>query len=80
MNSAVATHLENMKVLTYLKYNDANGIEKQRRRQGEHDPRGGVEDAGVHEEIHAFEREQPQHHKAGQKGIIRLVVCKLLGR
>ena len=29
MHSAVATHLENMKVLTYLKYNDANGIERE---------------------------------------------------
>ena len=28
MHSAVATNLENMKVLTYLKYNDANGIER----------------------------------------------------
>lgn len=28
MHSAVATHLENMKVLTYLKYNDANGISR----------------------------------------------------
>lgn len=28
MHSAVATHLENLKVLTYLKYNDANGIER----------------------------------------------------
>ena len=28
MHSAVATHLENMNVLTYLKYNDANGIER----------------------------------------------------
>ena len=28
MHSAVATHLENMKVLTYLKFNDANGIER----------------------------------------------------
>ena len=29
MHSAVATHLENLKVLTYLKYNDANGIERE---------------------------------------------------
>lgn len=28
MHSAVATHLENLKVLTYLKYNDANGIQR----------------------------------------------------
>lgn len=28
MHSAVATHLENLKVLVYLKYNDANGIER----------------------------------------------------
>lgn len=28
MHSAVATHLENLKVLTYLKFNDANGIER----------------------------------------------------
>ena len=28
MHSAVATNLENMKVLVYLKYNDANGIER----------------------------------------------------
>lgn len=28
MHSAVATHLENMKVLTYLKYNDADGIQR----------------------------------------------------
>lgn len=28
MHSAVATHLENMNVLTYLKYNDANGIQR----------------------------------------------------
>lgn len=29
MNSAIATSLENQKVLEYLKYNDANGIERQ---------------------------------------------------
>lgn len=29
MHSAVATHLENLKVLTYLKYNDADGIERE---------------------------------------------------
>lgn len=29
MHSAVATHLENLKVLTYLKYNDANGVERE---------------------------------------------------
>lgn len=29
MHSAVATHLENLKVLVYLKYNDANGIERE---------------------------------------------------
>lgn len=29
MHSAVATNLENMKVLTYLKYNDANGMERE---------------------------------------------------
>lgn len=29
MHSAVATHLENLKVLSYLKYNDANGIERE---------------------------------------------------
>jgi hypothetical protein len=29
MHSAVATHLENLKVLTYLKYNDGNGIERE---------------------------------------------------
>ena len=29
MHSAVATHLENLKVLTYLKYNDAQGIERE---------------------------------------------------
>lgn len=28
MHSAVATHLENLKVLVYLKYNDANGMER----------------------------------------------------
>lgn len=28
MHSAVATHLENLKVLVYLKFNDANGIER----------------------------------------------------
>ena len=28
MHSAVATHLENLKVLVYMKYNDANGIER----------------------------------------------------
>lgn len=28
MHSAVATHLENLKVLVYLKYNDANGVER----------------------------------------------------
>lgn len=28
MHSTVATHLENLKVLVYLKYNDANGIER----------------------------------------------------
>jgi hypothetical protein len=28
MHSAVATNLENMKVLVYLKYNDANGMER----------------------------------------------------
>ena len=33
----------------------------------------------MHEEIHAFKREKPQHHKTGEKGIIRLVICKLLG-
>ena len=29
MHSAVATNLENMKVLVYLKYNDANGMERE---------------------------------------------------
>ena len=29
MHSAVATNLENMKLLTYLKYNDANGMERE---------------------------------------------------
>lgn len=29
MHSTVATNLENMKVLTYMKYNDANGIERE---------------------------------------------------
>ena len=29
MHSKVATNLENMKVLTYMKYNDANGIERE---------------------------------------------------
>lgn len=29
MHSAVATNLENMKALTYLKYNDANGMERE---------------------------------------------------
>jgi len=29
MHSAVATNLENMKILTYLKYNDANGMERE---------------------------------------------------
>ena len=29
MHSAVATHLENMKILVYLKYNDANGMERE---------------------------------------------------
>ena len=29
MHSAVSTNLENMKVLTYLKYNDANGMERE---------------------------------------------------
>ncbi len=29
MHSAIATHLENLKVLVYLKYNDANGIERE---------------------------------------------------
>lgn len=28
MHSAVATHLENMNLLTYLKYNDANGMQR----------------------------------------------------
>ena len=28
MHSAVATHLENMKILVYLKYNDANGMQR----------------------------------------------------
>lgn len=28
MHSAVATHLENLNLLTYLKYNDANGIQR----------------------------------------------------
>ena len=28
MHSAVATHLENLKLLTYLKYNDANGMQR----------------------------------------------------
>lgn len=28
MHSAVATHLENLKVLVYLKYNDANGMQR----------------------------------------------------
>lgn len=28
MHSAVATNLENMKILTYLKYNDANGMQR----------------------------------------------------
>jgi len=29
MHSAVATHLENMKILVYLKYNDANGMQRE---------------------------------------------------
>ena len=29
MHSAVATNLENMKILVYLKYNDANGMERE---------------------------------------------------
>lgn len=29
MHSAVATHLENMKILTYLLYNDANGMQRE---------------------------------------------------
>ena len=29
MHSFVATNLENIKVLTYLKYNDGNGMERE---------------------------------------------------